>query len=206
MLDQWINLLHERRQWDSWDLDKECPQELILEILEEQNTFSPKKLNVAYFEMHLISGFDNDVFETRKLIADYNQLNEIGHKDFAKNNQTLAHHLIVFSLLDDLSRSRQEIGLMQIGLAAAHIALGATARGLDSGFVRCFRGDDRELDNSMNKKFGNLALILGVGYGTMNDYTNPITRENEKPSSRLVPESTRNPIPSLSSYLTIHGK
>ena len=206
MLDQWVNLLHKRRQWDSWDLDKECPQELILEILEEQNTFSPKKLNVAYFEMHLISGFDNDVFETRKLLADYNQLNEIDHNDIAKNNQTLAHHMIVFSLLDDLSTcSETETGLMQIGLAAAHIALGATARGLDSGFVRCFRADHKELDNSMIKKFGRVQLILGVGYGTMNDYTNPITGENETPASRLNPESTRNPIPSLSSYLTIHG-
>ena len=206
MLDQWINLLHERRQWDSWDLDKECPQELILEILEEQNTFSPKKLNVAYFEMHLISGFDNDVFEKRKLLADYNQLNKIDHNDVAKNNQTLAHHLIVFSLLDDLSNNGEtEIGLMQIGLAAAHIALGATARGLDSGFVRCFNAHNKELDNSMLKKFGRVKLILGVGYGTMNDYTNPITGENEIPSSRRVPESTRNPIPSLSSYLTIHG-
>ena len=206
MLDQWINLLHERRQWDSWDFDKECPQELILEILEEQNTFSPKKLNVAYFKMQLISGFDDDVFETRKLLADYNQLNNKDHNDVARNNQTLAHHLIVFSLLDDLSNGSQAVGLMQIGLAAAHIALGATARGLDSGFVRCFDVDNQELDDLMKEKFGNIQLILGIGHGTMKDYINPITGETETPSSRLTPESTRNPLPSLSSYLTIHGK
>lgn len=206
MLEHWINLLHKRRQWDSWDLEKECPQELILEILEEQNTFSPKKLNVAYFEMHLISGFGDDVFESRKQLAEYNQLTEDLHNEVAKNNQTLAHHLIVFSLLDDLSNGSQSVGLMQIGLASAHIALGATARGLDSGFVRCLNAQRRDLENSLQEKFGRIQLILGVGYGTMNDYTDPITGETATPSSRLFPESTRNPIPSLSSYLTIHGK
>lgn len=211
MLDQWIQLIQERRQYDGWDLEKECPEEIIMEILEEQNTFAPKKINESHFEMILVSGFDEDIMPLRKLIYDWSILDEPG-VPYAINPQTLAHHLLIFKLKENQSDEDDEVGRMQIGLAMSYIVLGATARGLQSGFCRCFDRDNKILNDSIEYSLGirhekKIEVILGVGYGSSNNtMINPTNGETIPTPARTYPESSFNPIPPLSTYFTKRSK
>lgn len=211
MINDWITLLHKRRQYDGWDLEKECPTNVVLEILEEQNTFASKKNNQPNFEIILVSGFNNDNIELRELIYEWTIVDEPG-VPYGINPQTLAHHILLFKLKDNQDSEDDAVGLIQIGIASSYIALGAAARGLQTGYCRCFNADDSTLDNAVNQKLGivdkkPIELLLGIGYeNNHNMMINPTSNKPVLTHARKYPEITRNPLPKLNSYLTIHGK
>lgn len=211
MINDWTTLLHKRRQYDGWDLEKECPTDVVLEILEEQNTFASKKNNQPNFEIILVSGFNNDNIELRELIYEWTIVDEPG-VPYGINPQTLAHHILLFKLKDNQDSEDDAVGLIQIGIASSYIALGATARGLQTGYCRCFNSDDSTLDDAVNQKLGifdkkPIELLLGIGYeNNHNMMINPTSNKPVFTHARTYPETTRNPLPKLNSYLTIHGK
>lgn len=220
MLDIWKELIDARIQTTSWDLDYLVNIDVIREIVDEVHRRAPSKQNGVRYKMHLLDWSNtelrNDLYE---FAVDRNQPSlEYYHY----NSQVLANWLVVFtsklssfadpttSLTDDKNRS-DLIGHLEIGLASYFLIHGATARGLDSGFCRCYdysySNGDRICKALDIEQTDDVFLMIGIGKAktenietTLNLHTG---LEVDSQSDRGFKWQTE-PKPEMSEYIFYH--
>jgi hypothetical protein len=176
MIDLWKELIEARAQTTSWDLDYPVNIDVIKELNDEVHRRSPSKQNGVRYKMHWFdwsnTAIRNDFYE---FAVDRDHLLP---ENYRYNSQVLANWIVVFTSnlssftdpdngLKDSKHRSDLIGHLEIGLASYFIIHGAKARGLDSGFCRCFDYQFKD-KNRINEVLDiestdDVFLILGLG-------------------------------------------
>jgi hypothetical protein len=177
MLDVWKELIETRAQTTSWDLDYNIDISVIKSLNDEVHRRAPSKNNGVRYKMHWFN------WNNTEIRNDFYEFSVDRDHQFAEkyhyNSQVLANWIVVFTsnlssfadpdngLRDDKHRS-DLIGHLEIGLASYFLIHGAKARGLDSGFCRCFDYDYKKDNNRISKALDieskdDIFLILGIG-------------------------------------------
>ena len=176
MLDFWKELIDTRIQTTSWDLDYLVNIDVIKEIVDEVHRRAPSKQNGVRYKMHL---FDWSNTEIRNNLYEFAvDRNQPTPEYYNYNSQVLANWLVVFTsklssfadpntnLADDKLRS-DLVGHLEIGLASYFLIHGATVRGLDSGFCRCYDFDYQNRDHICKaldiEETEDVCLMIGIG-------------------------------------------
>lgn len=180
MIDTWKQLIETRAQTASWDLDYDIPLETIQEISQEIHRRAPSKQNRVRYSMHWFNwsntALRNNFYE---FAVDRDNPNP------QWNSQLLANWLVVFvgrtpgefdlDFSNKRGRYDEALSNIEVGLAAHMLIHGATARGLDCGFCKCFDLDYKHhgaINQALNiEKSTRILLTLGVGKERADDIT-----------------------------------
>ena len=188
---EWSQLIDDRKQTSSWDMDREVSVDTINEIMAEVHRRSPSKQNVVQYDISII-GWDNKEF--RNHFKQFT-LKEPEQVDSLYNTQILAPWLLIFTKRQDAPIDRytpsvnkdlmtamyNEYSLVgcEVGMAAMNISLSAASRGLSTGFCKCF---DLNYEHSSNileylgiNELKDIHLSMGLGYGSSEKRTLDLT-------------------------------
>jgi hypothetical protein len=171
----WKEIVEYRAQTATWDLTKTVNPAIIQSLTDDIHRRAPSKQNRVQYKMHV---FDWSDTEFRNHFYEFAV--DRDNPDPRYNSQTLANYLFVFvgrnpgkfdkdfSGLDVAQNG--EISHLEIGLAAHMLVHGAYARGLQSGFCKCFDYDYERKDKIIEKlqiterEFYKIHLAVGVGH------------------------------------------
>lgn len=178
----WEQLIDDRTQTSSWDMDREVSVDILNDIMDEIHRRSPSKQNIVQYNINII-GWDDIEFR--------NKFKEFTIKDPTAeqpmyNTQTLAQYLIVLTKRAEAPFDRNDDSVetdltthwynkfalpgIEIGMAAVNIAMSAKDKGLDTGFCRCFDWNYEHIDDiveylGVESPF-DIHLSIGIGYGS----------------------------------------
>ena len=178
----WEQLIDDRTQNSSWDMDREVSVDILKDIMNEIHRRSPSKQNLVQYNINII-GWDDIEFR--------NKFKEFTVKDPKSeypiyNTQTLAPYLIVLTKRAEAPLDRFEDAVetdlivdwynkfalpgIEIGMAAVNIAMSAKDKGLDTGFCRCFDWNYEHIGDII-EHLGvqsplDIHLSIGIGYGS----------------------------------------
>jgi len=189
---EWSQLIDDRKQTSSWNMDKEVTVDTINEIMAEVHRRSPSKQNVVQYDINVI-GWDDKEF--RNHFKQFT-LKEPLQEDSLYNTQILAPWLLIFTRRQDAPIDRytpgtscadlitqfwNEFSLVgcEVGMAGMNVALSASAKGLDTGFCKCFDWNYKHSDVILEKlgisDLKDIHLSMGLGYGSSDKRTLDLT-------------------------------
>lgn len=185
ILDSWKQLIENRKQTHAWDMDREVSRSDIDEIFYELHRRAPVKQNRVHYQINVLD-FSDPEFRNKY----YEFCVDRDNPNHQYNPQVLAPYLLVFSWRDpgafdaDFSGNPSEfskwLSNIEIGLAGCFIAHSASARGLDTGFCKCYDTKYSQVPSIVSKlglnSIHDIYLTMGIGYGsglqeTLNPYT-----------------------------------
>lgn len=168
----WSYMIEHRAQTRTWNMSKTVTRETMQEIVNELHRRSPSKQNRVHYQMHVLDWTDtelrNKIFKIARDPADNPKSN------YPCNSQTLAHWLCIFSKRNSADYKNYKldndryIDAIEIGIASATLVYSAFARGLDSGFCRCFEEPEHPDWKEITSKLGiddpgQIRLMVGIG-------------------------------------------
>ena len=178
IIETWNNLIEYRAQTSSWDLSQSIDKTMIDEVMSEIHRRCPSKQNRVPYEIHIL---DWNNTELRNNFYEFAVDRDNPNPRY--NSQTLAHYLFVF--VGRIGRNSnvdfsplngkldERISHLEIGLVSHMLVHGLKARGISSGFCRCFdyNGPFSEaVKNGLQiSSVHNIYLSLGVGIENLND-------------------------------------
>lgn len=186
ILNSWKTLIEVRKQTHAWNTDKEVSKEIIENILAELHRRSASKQNRVLYKLSVLDYSDPEFRNTF-----YEFCIDINNPEWAFNPQVLAPYLFVFSLRNpgedsyDFSNHgydeyTRDLSCIEIGIASDFIIHSVAARGMNSGFCRCFYRDHDKAPLIADKlgldTIEDIILAIGIGYSsnkfeTLNPYT-----------------------------------
>ena len=187
MLASWKQLIEDRKQTHAWDMEKEVNRQDLDDMLAELHRRVPVKQNRVHYQISVLDYSDPELRDKY-----YEFCVDRDNPDHRYNPQVLAPYILIFSWRDpgafaaDFSGSPHEfqkwLSHLEIGLAANFLVHSAAARGIDTGFCKCY--DTRfEHAPEIVERLGlnsvdDIYLTLGVGYGSdLQETLNPFTQK-----------------------------
>lgn len=188
--EMWENLIEYRAQTSSWDLSQDIDKAIIDKVMFEIHRRCPSKQNRVPYEIHILDWKNTELRNNfYEFAVDRDNPNP------RYNSQTLANYLFVFvgriGRNSDVDFSPlngkldERISHLEIGIVSHMLVHSFKARGIDSGFCRCFDYNgpfSEKVKNGLKiRDINNIYLSLGVGiantkdrYHTLNLHTNQL--------------------------------